>query len=469
MTEGEQRELRLRAFRRRRRKRLLSVLPGVYAQQPVGSVVYQLLDTMAGRLAELDDALEQVMAARWVKTAGGEPLFDRAAAPLDLLGALFDLPRLPADPDHGKPVEDTEAYRQRLMAMARLLARGVTTPEVLLQLTQAVLGAGVRAKIVDNPLVRRDQTVPAVQHDANSQLTFRVRNDGLLADRPVLGITALDGDMPFPAVRNITTSEVVLFAGVIPKTRTLYIQPALEAAERDAFTGVDRPSPPAGAYLSTTDVSAQIYYLAGSQFDKVRFPPREAADGPGADPTWPRFANPGHKVQTPLIMPGESRWDFLGYTGADLTGVTDKDGKPIAFPGAPQQPATTQVAITLSYYTRAPATFRLSVENGDAIRDDPRRARLLRDIVERTRGAGIRALVEFYQPPEQEDHGQFLADAAPRIDATVRPADVAGLRDPALRIAAESALTGERHVLADDIVFFTGVLDVTRFDQSRFG
>lgn len=468
-----ERALRLRAFQRRRRERLLAVLPRIYDRQPESSVVHQLLDLMAYRLAEIDDALEQLMAGLWVRTASGSPLFEDTPAPLDLLGALFNLPRMSADAtpatpatsatkETGKP-EETQDYRERLLIMAPLLAQGVTTPSILLELTRAILGDDSEPVIIDNPLQSRVQSAARLSHESR----FSVKNDGMLADRPVLQLTAVDSDVHYPAVRNRSWGEVVLYAGKIPSGQTLVIRSDLETERRQLFEGVGRPSLPPIALLDGKDVSSAIYYLAGA----ARFASSDAKpDDPGvtrfAPPNTPldapavaRFASPGRMLRTPLVEVGETEWIFLLYTKEELRGMIDGD-----IPDLPSDKSG-RVDLELSFFTRAAAAFLLVVKSTITTRD-PRRVQLLRKIVERTRAAGVRAVIEFLEPPRQEDHHEFLKEEAHR-SVGLRPHEEAGLADPRLRITGTVSLA-ERHELGEHEAIFGGVLDVTRFELSRF-
>lgn len=87
-----------------RLRRLLALLPRIYATQTRGSAVGALLDVLAQRLADFDQDLQRVMRDRWVALACGTPDDLPAAgddeAALDRLGALLQITRLPARIHH---------------------------------------------------------------------------------------------------------------------------------------------------------------------------------------------------------------------------------------------------------------------------------------------------------------------------------------------------------------------------------
>jgi hypothetical protein len=97
---------------RARRRRLLSLLPRVIAEQPEHSPVGVLVSLMAQSLATLDEALERTLRDHWIGLARAETPADEAMAVLERLG-----PGLGVDKIDGEP---REAYRLRLMRADRL-------------------------------------------------------------------------------------------------------------------------------------------------------------------------------------------------------------------------------------------------------------------------------------------------------------------------------------------------------------
>lgn len=130
-----------------------------------------------------------------------------------------------------------------------------------------------------------------------------------------------------------------------------------------------------------------------------------------------RFADPRQRVCTPQVRPGQDEWEFVGYTKDDLRGVTDPAGADLSA-SAPTEAGVAGASLTLTYATRDLAAFRLEVQHSQAVARDPRSALLLRQLVERVRGAGIRAEVVFVAELGAEDHAAFLRDEGPAIAVT---------------------------------------------------
>jgi hypothetical protein len=161
-------------LRQRRRERLLSVLPRIYAQQPAGSVVSVLVDAMAARLAELDLAIERVLRDRWVALAGGVPPFDEPSHPLEGLARLLSLESEPWEQaDWTRPAEEweresdkAELFRRRVRHSAPVLTRGTTTVRSVMTLAAAAL---------DTELCPRLARLPAGAKGPDTTLGLGVR------------------------------------------------------------------------------------------------------------------------------------------------------------------------------------------------------------------------------------------------------------------------------------------------------
>lgn len=95
-----------------RQRRLLNLLPRIIAEQPKNSPVSVLIDTMAGALAELDEAMERTLRDHWLGLAQGQTPADEAMAVLERLGSYLSLVK--------NPDEKPEDYRLRLMRIDRV-------------------------------------------------------------------------------------------------------------------------------------------------------------------------------------------------------------------------------------------------------------------------------------------------------------------------------------------------------------
>ncbi|WP_374481991.1 hypothetical protein [Zoogloea sp.] len=85
---------------RRRRERLLQLLPRIYTAQPERSAVGAVVSGMATSLASLDDALTRVQYDRWVGLASTQRRDVEDASAVEQLGQLLQVARLPPRLNH---------------------------------------------------------------------------------------------------------------------------------------------------------------------------------------------------------------------------------------------------------------------------------------------------------------------------------------------------------------------------------
>ena len=83
-----------------RHKRLLSLLPGIYATQPEQSHIAALLRALAEMLGGYDDAMRRVLYDRWLVLATGKRSDAATASALGHLGSLLSIYRLPPRIEH---------------------------------------------------------------------------------------------------------------------------------------------------------------------------------------------------------------------------------------------------------------------------------------------------------------------------------------------------------------------------------
>lgn len=303
-----------------RRRRLLSLLPRIFAEQPDSSAIGALIETMAASLAELDENLTRLQRDHWVKFARA----DETGNALERLGLMLGIPRLywkeaaPTKNEASQNItqfEEIEAYRQRLQLTARVLMRGLTTPRALLELAIATLGAEpcprqqrdkdatlgiglplgtvrrcpvcqsnaegpcpnadrkvLKASITDNPPENRTLKKPALA----VRTPFEVLSNSLTEDVPLIGLKALDQAVQYPYVQNLATGETVFYAGTLAPGEELCLWPKIETWETECYDSHDpvdahawiKDYPSGRAILinangkTTSPVDAQVCYLS---------------------------------------------------------------------------------------------------------------------------------------------------------------------------------------------------------------
>ena len=537
-----------------RRRRLLALLPRVFAEQPEGSAIGVLIEAMAAGLAELDEGLNRTQRDHWVNLARGDTTAVANSA-LERLGALLDIPRLTwveTPPDGAgqtaaiKKTEATEAYRQRLMLTARVLTRGLTTPRALLELVMATLGAepcprqevskdatlafGVplgtvrrcpacqtqapcpnaaqrvlEAWLTENPPQRREWTSnPPLKPGGR----FNIESLSLVEDVPELRLKAIDTPVQYPAIQNRATGEITLYAGEIKPGEALNLWPQVEAEESARYDSHDsvgvhvwRNQYPSGSAVligvngSIQSVSEKIYFLSG-----VQFPPEDVAtDAPAA----PRFADTkategvrfadalsqgdvfdgsaqfadataasgahfgssGQRVRSPRLRPGQDEWSYGVYTKQDIKAIAG-DNSGALLNNAPEQTVDAQVELTLSWWVRPPAVFRLRIpRNAWVGRAESHNAtNLLTQWVQRAKAAGVWALVDFPEPVQRDI--QALDELA-GIQTRQQWQEAQTLEETALRSALQFR-NQEIQPLTEGALIWRGVFDNTRLDGSHF-
>ena len=542
---------------RPRRHRLLALLPRIFAEQPGGSAIGVLIEGMAAVLAELDEGLIRTQRDHWVNLARGDTTNGEVDSALERLGALLDIPRLAwvetVSDATGKAinvtkVEETEAYRQRLILTAGVLTRGLTTPRALLELAIVTLGAepcprqeiekdailafgvplGTRRRcrvcqsntpapcpntemrvleawIIENPPLRRSiVSDPPLKPGGR----FKVKSLSLVEDVPELRLKAIDKPVQYPSVQNRDTGEIILYAGEINPGEVLNLWPQIESEEAARYDSHDpvgahawRNQYPSGSAVligvdgSLQSVSAKIYYLSGPTF-----PPEDlATDAPRA----PRFATPlategirfadalsqgdtfdgsaqfatatadsgarfgssGQRVRSPRLRSGNDEWMYGIYTKKDIEAIAGRNPGAL-LDNAPEQPGDTQVELTLSWWVRPPATFRLRIpRNAWVGRAESRNTTsLLAQWVQRAKAAGVLALVDF---PEQElRETQFLSERG--ILRTRQQWQESQMLEETTLRAELQFKNQEIQLLTEGALTWRGVFDTTRLDESGF-
>jgi hypothetical protein len=436
--------------------------------------------------------------------------------------------------------EPTASYRARLQITVAVTGAGLTTPRALLALAIADLGAepcpkmkragdatlaramalGTRRRcpacgddqlacpnealfdawITEQPAQVAQATVAA----ARLREVFTLRNDSLIADRPVLAVSA-SKPVSYPAIQSRSSGEIVLYADDLLPGSTLRLLPQIDADEARAAESHDRAvshdwllrSPRGRAELvdpsgQVRDVSASIYYLWGTRFDEA------ASRFGGENVDGLRCGVLDQVVRSPQLRPGDNDWMMLNFAApayrfnaptSRLAGGSVKDGAHFALVDASiagsdakfastlftvLERATTladgadssdapQFRVEVDWVTRPPFLFHLRVPKNGWIQAAELRgavALLIKD-VDRARPVGVRARVDFPEPVYverldlREQAGLALTltlaeDAAPDIGVSL-----------SVRRAWR-----EDHLLGEGGLTIGAILDVTRFESS---
>ena len=367
----------------------------------------------------------------------------------------------------------------------------------------------LEAWITDNPpqpqrLVVSPQPRPGMR--------FVVENPSLDEDVPELRLKAIEQPTSYPCLHNRATGEVILYAGTLQADEVLSVWPQVALEETRRYASHEgnrahhwRDQYPAGSAVivdrdgkTQRTVSAEIYYLNGARFAAIdaspddpgvaRFASPEATEGPRfADPlrhgsvfgtatfggdggeeldaTTGHFGSAGRQVRTPRLRPGCDEWAYGVYTRDDVEAVAGRMPGPL-FDNAPEQPGDAAVELTLSWWARRPASFRLSIPRSAWVGEAETRGahRMLARWIEQVRAAGVVAAVDFPEPRKREQ-----AALGERASWSLRQQWRESLpMDEGTLSWMTQSQDREDHALTDGVVTWRGVFDTTRLDESRF-
>jgi hypothetical protein len=380
---------------------LLDLLPDPWTLAE-DSVLAGLLDVAALELETVAEDLDRLRRSHWVSTA--ERIEDLAG-----LAAVVGLQPL--------PWESAAAFRERLDATVVARRRGSVGRGELKRFvhdyladTQSAQGAtfvgGLRAGHPVDAAFDDDEDAPAhrrlaflefPRRAARSQALLAVggivpylfrwteRNAGLFDTLPEITVTGLGGGRTaVPVVVNLTSGQLIGYAGVVPTGR------------RVTITATDPRGRVARAVLDGRhDVTDRLFSLSG-------FRPGRAFSPEDLDA----------EARVPRLDRGDSEWWYLAPGLHDVGGLdhvflalADLDLREATFGGStfdhalfPSGPAA---GLALQWTEREPATFRVRVPAGVVVeprtgrdRIHPKVVSTLRSTVEELRAAGIAASVE---------------------------------------------------------------------------
>lgn len=507
------------ADRDRRARGLRGLLPAAYDTSPRGSALGALLDALAGSLAALDAGIEQVVHDRWVRLAHEDPppaADDPPAARracLTQLGRLVGVVPLPREP--------IDRLRHRIVAQARILRAGVTTPRALLALAATALGhdlcrqldkpaprdgsrltighavpagacracpragacAQVHARVaqlilVDNPPDLRARLLPAVRPGDILELA----SESVADAQPTLRLGAPPDGPPvaWPSLQH--AEETLFYAGTLAPGETLVVTPVRPDDEHSGTAVLLAPGRPPRPLAR----GAVVYFTTSARFaarDDEPNPARFAADDAGPDAVVTRFARFGEtELRTPLLPAGGARWTVGQIDREQLAAMLGPAEAAARFAAAPAVVSPARFTLELTWTVFPAATFQLRIPRNPAVRAAEAHGAvgLIQELVELARGAGIAAWVDFPQDHALAEHGPAGRDDERRLDVA------AALREPQparaeLALAAAAALAEQAS--QDDAVrvdmevaypLFAGVFAAddmtigTRFNTSHF-
>jgi hypothetical protein len=384
---------------------MLDRLPPLYALSE-GTLLRQFLEIFATWMAAFDEDMDRVRRSHWIDTA-----FDRCD--IEKIGALFDIPSAPWEPD--------EFYRSRIKATIAVRLKGAVTRDALDQLLVSLLDGAQKAldlrycalsqieRVFKDPPAQSQtdpifvEFVPVIKRNPDL-----VAKQGLL--KPLEKITLVNKSLfraPLqavirglaglktvaPVLVNLTNGNVLGFAGDCACGRELRL--TVDGTEKLHAT------------IDDTDVTKYLYssrgykptrdftpITAGSQLEPLMLER-------GENILWffplalydIRSLNSGVQgIPSPDIMHG--RW-------GDRTSGTP-EGSKFGLSLFEQNPA---VSMDLWWEERMPASFRFEVPAGSVLREkgiphqefieqQNRLFKLLKQTVALLRGAGVCGTVE---------------------------------------------------------------------------
>lgn len=367
--------------------------------------------------------------------------------------------------------------------------------------------AVVEAWLTENP------SLPASHTERAPRLRrpFAIDNPSLHPDRPVVSLKITGQPAAYPAIRSVDSGEITLYAGTVKPDETLVLFPAVTPAEAAPFDGFDAPghhawlsAHPAGQALligpdgSERDVSNSIFYLWGNRFDD----PQSAL---GAM----RCGVLDQRVLTPRLQRGSNQWMLLTFAQPDaefadasttvhtsrFAGHDDVGGTSFALldgsisrsdsryasvlfesfsktdTGSISEETTAnapRLSLRLDWMSRPPASYRLRIPKTDWVAAAAARGvlKLLRSDVTRATAAGVRAMVDFPEPPRREavQPGDTLAAITTGQQWTEDAAPADGGLHTGLGLGSQ-----ERHEPGEGRFSMRVVFDTTRLDWSHAG
>jgi hypothetical protein len=364
--------------------------------------------------------------------------------------------------------------------------------------------AAVEAWITENPVLiaRHQEPSPGLHR------VFQVRNPSILPDRPVVRLQVSRQPAAYPALRSVDTGEILIYAGTLKPGETLILQPGLSPDETAPFNGYENSGQhgwlaafPQGratvlnAEGAERDVSGSVFYLWGNRLDD-----------PGSTLDTLRYGVLEQKVLTPRLHRGDNNWMLLtfaqpqaefagnetqhtsrfadskaksgtcfalldgdmgngsGFSQALFESISKTDTQSAEEESDPNSP---RFSLHLEWATRPPATFRLRIPKNSWVADAALRGALgpLRSNLIRASAAGVRALVDFPEPPLRDVQQSNEAFSLHTRQVWSEDHELA---DQALSIRSTLPQT-EEHATGEGQFSMRAVFDTTRLNWSHAG
>jgi hypothetical protein len=355
--------------------------------------------------------------------------------------------------------------------------------------------AWFEVRLIDNPL--RAQRVIRDLGGGADQCAMEVLHPSISETWPSILIEATHGSIENLVLENRASGEQLLFADTLSQGQQLRILPSV--VDPQDLMATNEPIDPypwrqhfpegcaqLGDQKKTvpTDVSIKMWLFSGSRFagNEDSIP---AYDVPRFGYARFGFATSmvrneismldracfgslrlgplSASVQVPRLVPGVNVWRYASYGKGSLSTESLLARSPLE-----QAPGCT---VSLEWWSRPPASFRLEVEpiqeqgGGPWLRRAERIGALaeLRRQVERIRPAGVRAEVRLVEALPED---RLAIDERP-FDLAVSASwqDAHPLLDVSLNVEVET-LAWERHDLLDPPPLWGAVLNVCRWDQA---
>lgn len=392
--------------------RVLEVLPPIYGVAP-DSILTQLLNVLALELDVLQEDIERMRRTHWVN-------FVYQLEDLEKLAALVGVKR--------QPWETLPIFRIRLLAHIKALLKGALGPNEIKSFVYDYLRGVADAlpgltfvpglltltaeqafrpdpqrpllrsmALVENPpQLRRSAALLAISGRVPYLYRWEEHNRGLDETLTRFGISGRsEGRTAAPVLANLTTGDLIGYAGKLELGQTLLVAPAGDPATPRL----------AKATIDDQDVTSRLYSVSGF---RLGVPIRK--EDQDLQPLTPRLAR------------GANQWVFLAVGLYNVEGLdhfffafADDQLREGAFDTTLFDhalfPSGPVAGLTMEWIEVEPASFEVQVphhlvveplQTGEAERPAQQVADVLRTEVLELRGAGIRAQVRFVPFVEQQ-------------------------------------------------------------------
>ncbi|HEX5414789.1 MAG TPA: hypothetical protein VFZ25_03925 [Chloroflexota bacterium] len=413
------------------RSRMQDLLPPPYSIEP-DSVLTSVLNLIALEMDAFQEDLDRYQQTHWIRSV-------YRLSDAEKLGALTGIKRL--------PWEDLDLYRERLLALVVALLAGATGPRQIRQFVfdylrraESVLGATfvpglatldtVEAAygsppdqpryqplgLVEFPRVRRRSgTLDSLGGNIPYLYRWQELNRGLDETVATFDVTGVRERTSVPIIVNLTTGELIGYAGVLRfgQTLSLRLSSAGDSTPREAVATIDD-------VVATSKLFSLANYTPGVPFRNEQLDPKPRL------PRMARGANEWLFLNVGLYdIPGLDRFSFAIADDLLREGVFDET----TFDNA-LFPAGTKARLEMAWTETEPASFQVHVPRYIVVEPGgraggPRWVDLeagLRDAIGTLHAAGVRAAVKF--DPFVETQEQTIRFRLPVkvIDPEIGPA-----------------------------------------------